>query len=370
MRCLEKDPGRRYQNMNELVQELSLLASETRPGFAMLSPAPLADPSGAFQAASGSVPAVMSSSGGFGGQPTPPTFSPSGNYGSMPSAPGFGSLPSTGAGVTPAPAVTHAPPAPRKFRGAFLVLFTLLLVGGLGGGAAVAWRALDRRSAEPDRLAEGPTATNDPGTPPTPAGGSEQLPSTKPNESPSAESPQPPADQGTATVAPTDPVVATAPEGTPTPESPAASPAPAADPGARCTVKAGRGAESAALAEALAARAEQFTLCLAPLLSQSFDGNVRLEYRWSKNKAPYAFSSSRGSLQSEPVKICLQTAIQMASHPPSKRITKAEFELQARGQSGALVQCEVQATVPTTKRRSQDDKPDVWNGAFPGYGRY
>jgi serine/threonine-protein kinase len=404
MRCLEKDPGRRYQSMNELVRELSAFSGDTRPGFAVptgaqpagaapraltTDPGTLA-PGGAAPFARGGVGTLNTQgSGGFaapgsGGFAAPGSggFAAPGSGGfAAPgsggfAAPGSGGFAAPGsggfagqtssAGFTPAPAVADSGGGGAGKVVAIIVAVVFVL-GGLGAGGVFAWRAISGGSDDTD--GENDVATTNPPvvTPPV---------TTPPVVIPPVTTPPV-----------VIPPVGTPPVGTPPLATPPIGTPPAVDDalkGVRCSIeplKQGRGEkakasdESDALARALASRESQITLCLRPLLTSGFEGEIQLEYQWGKGKGPHSFRSAKNTLTNKVFESCLKTVIQGTTHPESKNDSRAIFGLAAAGGNSAVKTCKVSAGVPA-RSRGKGPKPPTWVPgqqvpvwpSYPNYG--
>jgi len=374
MKCLEKDPDSRYQSMMEIVPELGALAGDTRPGFAVQTPAPVA---GVAAVAAAQQPL---GTGAFGDQTPPPTavlettpppVSGPGSFGGQVTpGPGGFAQPSTG-GLTPPPVGA----SPQKSGGAgktiLLVIIILLLLAGAGVGGVFAWRSMSEDDDDDTDVATTvPTVPTVPTTPTIPT-----VPTTP-----------------TVPTVPTTPTVPTVPTKVPdagaavaAPDAGKAAPdagAPLSEPGKCKVVPAGKRSES--LAKALEVRESQLRLCLNPLLSRDFDGELKMSYRWGRGKGPNRFKASKNSLGDKTVATCFETVVKMASHPSSKRTTKGRFHLLAKGGGGKLQSCLVTLGVPARRRKKGGGpKPPGWpagtpypgyptypGGGYPGYGGY
>ena len=365
LRCLEKEPERRPRSMAEIVPELAALAGDTRPGFAVQTPAPVVQQSGAL--------GPLRTSSGVDNTPPPtavlqatplPFAGAPGSFGGQ-ATPGVGPLvggPGTGYGYTPTPM-----PGARASRGgggkvALLVVLVVLLLGGAGAGAVFAWRLMGERTEPRDgTTGEDGTATTAQTMPTVPTYPTYPTGPTTP----------------TTPTTPTDPTTPTAP--TPADAGTATGDAGSADvradggPGralAACEVVAGEGSRSEALAKALAEREGQVRLCLNPLTSKTFDGRLELSYDWSTGKAPGRFKAAKNTLGDRSLAVCMETVVAMVQHPESKRTTKAYLHVDASGGGGALKACKVTTGVVVPRTRSKTDpKPDLWPG-YPGYGGF
>jgi serine/threonine-protein kinase len=409
MRCLEKDQNQRFQSMNEIVQVLSSLANETRPGFAVYTPAPVAGAAGALVTGQNRVPsypgqqantalpqshgdpfarsgtggfAASPPSGGFAANPsggfaanpsggfaanpsggyvtTPPSggfvANPSGGYATSPPSGGFAAQYS-GGGVTPAPVgATGGSGAGRKIGVAVAVV---VLLGGLGVGGAFAWKAISDDGDQPTTTAPNTTVAST--VPPNTVPPSTVPPNTVP---PSTVPPStiPPFTIPPNTVPPSTMPPSTVPPLTNPPTAPSKT--------ARCSVEAsGKNQESEQLATSLASRADQLSLCFAPLLSKTFDGGVRVAYKFGHGKGPNDFEAAKNTFGSDQVVLCLKTAIQMASHPESKTSRTAQVFVKASGGGGKLNDCKIAASVPV-RSKGKGPKPTWWNSSQPNYPDY
>jgi serine/threonine protein kinase len=371
MMCLEKDQDRRYQSMNMIVRELSSLVNETRPGFAVqMSAPPSGVPSGLTTDAghsagqSGSSPGFggdhftrQGQTGGFVGQPSSGGFvgqPSSGGFVGQPSSGGFVGQPSSG-GVMAGSARASAG---SKSAGRAIVIgvVVILLLATIGVGGALAWRAISSDDddspppVDPSTLAT--TAPTSP-EPPTP------MPPTAPPIVPSA---------------PTPPTI------TP-PASPSAIPSVSSGTSpskiSPCLVEAAGGAKankaSQALADTLSPRETQFGLCFASILNKSFEGNIKLSYRWGRGKGPNKIKATKADneINDSSVRVCIETVLKGTPHPnQAKRGGRGVLELAAKGGGGALESCKIVARVPVA---SKGPKPPGWTptpGYYPNYGGY
>jgi serine/threonine-protein kinase len=418
-RCLEKDASRRYQSMAEIVQELSALTGDTRPGFAMTTP-PVGQ--GVPQALT-TAPGVMGAtqppgtyahdnsrgftntgaggfaaqgSGGFGGQgsggfaapgsggfaaPGSGGFAAPGSGGfAAPGSGGFGGQGSGGfvgvgsnAGMTPAPATP--PTSGGAGRTIVLLLIIIVVLAGLGVGGAFAWRALSSNDGEddtPNVVAQNDPQVQDPQVL-NPQIQDPQIQNPQ-IQNPQIQNPQiqNPQIQNPQVQNPQiqnpqvqDPALTNPPIETPSKNAP-------------CEVAAGmQGSgknakasdESKALANAFAAKSQQISLCVTPLAGKTFDGNVKISYNWSTSKGPRQIKAGKNTLGQESVVPCLETVIQMVSHPESKSASAAVVYLEAVGDGNAITACKVTALVPA-RRSGRGPKPPDWVPGQPTYPTY
>jgi hypothetical protein len=142
---------------------------------------------------------------------------------------------------------------------------------------------------------------------------------------------------------------------------------------AQCSVEpAGKTADTKALAKSLASRQQQLTLCFAPLLNKTFDGGVKLTYRFGRGKGPNRFKTSKNTLRNEQVIVCIKTAVGMVSHPTSKGHKNAQIFVKASGGDGVLKSCKIAASIPR-RSKGKGPKPTWWNPnqqTYPTYGGY
>jgi hypothetical protein len=143
---------------------------------------------------------------------------------------------------------------------------------------------------------------------------------------------------------------------------------------ARCSVEAAsKNQESEELAKSLASRADQLSLCFAPLLNAPFDGGVRIGYQFGRGKGPSRFETNKNTFNNEQVIVCLKTAVQMAAHPESKTSREAQIFVKANGGGGKLADCKIAASVPQRAKGGKGPKPTWWNPeqpTYPDYGGY
>jgi serine/threonine-protein kinase len=392
-KCLEKDAGYRYQSMNEIVRELSSMANETRPGFAVQGATPAAAAFGTGQGGTNGAPGGVYASqptnagfvsqppagfgsqpsGGFAGQPSGGfAGQPSGGFGNQPSG-GFGNQPSGGFGAVQSGGFSGQPPS-GGFAGQVssggaapasggagktiaIAIGVVVVLGALGAGGAMAWRAAtsdDEPATGDTTAAVTPPLTPPPLTPTTPA--IEPTPAL-----PSA--PLPPA--------PLPPV-------TPPTSTPAGSASPTKS--APCLVEAHGGDKAAKatvdVAKALEARREQFSLCFASLLNKSFDGGMKIGYRWGKGQGPNKLKITDNTINDQQVRLCVETVIKGTVHPDQAASGGvAVVDVAAAGGGGALRSCKITARIPS--RSKGGPKPPGWvpppgyyPGGYGGYGGY